>query len=665
MSFTLSTGNKAVPSASAAVNDSTASATITVSASCYLTDGWVQSTGVVARIYINGSLVATKTILGNGTSYSATAVKTVTATSAAISKGTASKSVAWYVEFWQYTDGTAQAKKETISGTKTIGAKPSYSVKYNANGGSGAPAAQTKWHGTALTLSSAKPTRTGHTFQGWGTSTGDTSVDYAAGANYTANAAITLYAIWKANTYTIKYDANGGSGAPANQTKTHGQTLTLSGTKPARTNYNFLGWSTSKTATTATYSAGGSFATNAATTLYAVWELAYTPPTVSRLTVGRCTEDGTEDDFGSYATVSFDWSVCQTMGANSGTSCVVKWKQVGVETFATGDTVTATLSGISGTAEIKFGGSFSTEYYFDVEIIVYDSLGGATSKAGVVTAAKFIMDLLWDGGASFGKPAELVNTVDFGWKTRHRNNAVFENDKNIAGLDADGNEINALIPVTASGNTSLGHGFYKAKKGNTHLYGHKVQFYTNEGVYLNGSILVLKNNTSLCGLATDGVQKRLIFLNGNDNIVIGYDNYADKTGNTNIYGHDITFGLSNIAEPGSFYPYFRRDQNVTFTLRTAGYVTNAGTEVAFLVPLAKPIVGSPTVTVSSGNGFILRQGAKYTHGSSANTFATPSSYSVAAAHAMGVVVTATFSNTTNVTNNDTIGVYWNGTITFS
>ena len=125
-----------------------------------------------------------------------------------------------------------------------------YSVKYNANGGDGAPSSQTKTYGTNLTLSSTKPTRTGHTFQGWGTSASDTSVDYAAGATYSKNAAITLYAIWKANTYTISYNANGGSGAPGNQTKTYGVTLTLSTTVPTRANYEFKGWATSASATT-------------------------------------------------------------------------------------------------------------------------------------------------------------------------------------------------------------------------------------------------------------------------------------------------------------------------------------------------------------------------------------------------------------------------------
>ena len=168
-----------------------------------------------------------------------------------------------------------------VSGTNYLGwvntttlnnATTYYTVSYNANGGSGAPAAQTKAHGATLTLSTAKPTRTGYTFLGWGTSASATTATYQPGASYTANANITLYAVWKANTYTVSYNANGGTGAPGSQTKTHDVTLTLSTAKPTRTGYTFLGWSTNKSATTATYQPGGSFTTNANTTLYAIWK---------------------------------------------------------------------------------------------------------------------------------------------------------------------------------------------------------------------------------------------------------------------------------------------------------------------------------------------------------------------------------------------------------
>ena len=166
-----------------------------------------------------------------------------------------------------------------------------YTVSYNANGGSGAPAAQSKTYGKTLTLSSTKPTRSGYTFQGWATSaTG--AVVYAAGGSYTANAAVTLYAVWKANattTYTVTYNANGGSGAPALQTKTSGVTLTLSSTKPTRSGYTFQGWATSATGAVV-YQPGAPYTANASVTLYAVWA-AVSTTTITGLTATRGADD--------------------------------------------------------------------------------------------------------------------------------------------------------------------------------------------------------------------------------------------------------------------------------------------------------------------------------------------------------------------------------------
>lgn len=172
----------------------------------------------------------------------------------------------------------------SVSTSYTIPALTKYTISYNANGGSGAPSSQSKYYGKTLTLSSTKPTRTGYTFKGWATSSGG-SVAYTAGASYTANASVTLYAVWQANTYTIKYNANGGTGAPSNQTKTHGTTLTLSSAKPTRasmvddgvtTTYTFKGWATSSAATTVSYTAGAKYTANESITLYAVWSTAKT-----------------------------------------------------------------------------------------------------------------------------------------------------------------------------------------------------------------------------------------------------------------------------------------------------------------------------------------------------------------------------------------------------
>ncbi len=74
---------------------------------------------------------------------------------------------------------------------------------------------------------------------------------------------------------TLTYDANGGSGAPASETKNveigKGATFTVSSQKPTRNNYDFKGWSTDKNAETAIYHGGNSITIKEDTTLYAVW----------------------------------------------------------------------------------------------------------------------------------------------------------------------------------------------------------------------------------------------------------------------------------------------------------------------------------------------------------------------------------------------------------
>lgn len=75
-----------------------------------------------------------------------------------------------------------------------------------------------------------------------------------------------------AQSYTISYNANGGSGAPVSQSVTAGGYTYLSSTIPSRSGYDFLGWSTSSTATTASYEPGAYFTTSKSVTLYAVWK---------------------------------------------------------------------------------------------------------------------------------------------------------------------------------------------------------------------------------------------------------------------------------------------------------------------------------------------------------------------------------------------------------
>lgn len=295
----------------------------------------------------------------------------------------------------------------------------SYTVAYNANGGSGAPSSQTKWYGKSLTLSSTKPTRIGYSFQGWALTKADADAGtwyYQPGGSCGRNENLTLHAVWKADTYSVKYDVNGGvtSSAPANQTKTHGVTLKLSNTIPKRTNYNFLGWATSETATTATYKAGANYTANSGVILYAVWELAYVKPRITVNVLSRCDENGDISDTGTGArfdlTIECDKPIVSAI--------------ISFESETTG-AVSKELpfDGMQGvTAEIVTltDVTLSTEVTYTVNITVTDELGYNTEIL-TLPGTKFIMDILAGGnGIAFNKPAEttLEGVMDIGFQTR-------------------------------------------------------------------------------------------------------------------------------------------------------------------------------------------------------------------------------------------------------
>lgn len=71
--------------------------------------------------------------------------------------------------------------------------------------------------------------------------------------------------------YTLSYNANGSSGAPSSQRVKANTAFYLSSTKPTRTGYAFLGWSTNKNATSAAYAPGQGVRISSNITLYAVW----------------------------------------------------------------------------------------------------------------------------------------------------------------------------------------------------------------------------------------------------------------------------------------------------------------------------------------------------------------------------------------------------------
>lgn len=358
-------------------------------------------------VYANDLNDTNKAITNYGAAHSSGST-TITGTYSI--SGTSKQTKSVKVTFENYNSENGDSAKKSITLSVSVPAWPTYAVKYNANGGSGAPSAQTKVKGVALKLSTTKPTRTGYTFRGWATSSTATSPNgaYDPGDTYSADAALTLYAVWKANTYTIKFDANGGAGAPSNVTKTYGKALTLPTATPTRTNYNFLGWSASASAAEATYQAGGSYTANSAATLYAVWELSYWAPKVTNVLIGRCDADGNDDDLGTYFKVSFGWECCQLLGANEVSSIVISWGSASEDVTPNGTT--------AGVQSHVLGGNLSIDESYDVSIVVTDGTDSTTLSTRI-NAYSFAIDYLAGGkGTAIGKAAELENFLDVAFK---------------------------------------------------------------------------------------------------------------------------------------------------------------------------------------------------------------------------------------------------------
>ena len=374
------------------------------------------SGGRAYDVYINNVLVRSSTYDINGK----TGTITVSSGTVTIAKTSADQSIPFKVSIaWNLNWSGTYKGTQIAQGTETVPAMVSCTVTYNANGGSGAPSAQTKWFDSDLTLSTTKPTRTGYTFLGWSTSSTATTATYAPGATYSTNSSITLYAVWKANTYTVSYNANGGSGAPSAQTKTYGVTLTLSSTEPTRTDYNFLGWGTSASATTVAYAAGANYTSNAAITLYAVWELAYTKPRITNVSVFRSDSSGTASEDGTYFSTSFSWATDYTVS-----SVTVEYKQSSASSW-TSSSVTA--SGTSGTVDSVYGdGAISVETSYNVRITVADS-NGSTSVTYTIPGKAYPIDFLAGGkGVAIGKPAETENLFEVELPTKFNNTVATE-----------------------------------------------------------------------------------------------------------------------------------------------------------------------------------------------------------------------------------------------
>ena len=141
---------------------------------------------------------------------------------------------------------------------------------------------QVKTSGQAATIKGATFTRVGHHQVAWSTTPG-ASIDpddmggiYPFGFEYTSDQPLHLYPVWEANSYTIWYEANGGTGDSIFQTITYGSTFTpLFATGMfERTGYSFSNWNENEDGTGVRWlcTQNYTFTRTENLTLYAIWK---------------------------------------------------------------------------------------------------------------------------------------------------------------------------------------------------------------------------------------------------------------------------------------------------------------------------------------------------------------------------------------------------------
>lgn len=388
----------------------------------------------------------------------------------------------------------------SASGTVTVQARSSNTYSFNANGGTGAPSSATKWGGEDFTFPTGKPNRTGYAFAGWYNTSINNGTVYQPGQTVhdLPDQAATWLAKWTANAFTVKYDANGGTGAPGNQTKTYGVTLKLSTTVPTRENCIFLGWGTAPGSTTVAYAAGANYTANADLTLYAMWRRAYNPPVIENVKIDRSTSLGTITDKGDMAAVSFDWRLDENSGGLE--SIKVGYRREGGSWFDS----TVTASGMSGHVEKKTVGlMLSTENSYEIRILVTDNKG-STEYIGTLPATKYIIDFSPEGGIGFGKPAPDDQTIRCYKDFYHESPAYVVGGQSIYFEDSDGEYSIRLVRGSQPGMLT------------THLD----RWDVNGDLYIDN--VYLRNNMALMGQLTSGSYSAIVKLNSSDQVEVNW-----------------------------------------------------------------------------------------------------------------------------------------------
>lgn len=168
------------------------------------------------------------------------------------------------IQMWA-AEATAEEVSEIAKANKPL------QLTYNANNGSQEVVTESVRDGSAVVKGNTF-TNTGYTFLSWNTQSDGSGTTYNEGDTITLTEDTVLYAQWKADSYFVKFDANGGRGEMSDMAVAYDSEKPLTLNAFVNTGYNFIGWNTMADGTGTPYADGANITLQDNITLYAQWE---------------------------------------------------------------------------------------------------------------------------------------------------------------------------------------------------------------------------------------------------------------------------------------------------------------------------------------------------------------------------------------------------------
>ena len=155
-------------------------------------------------------------------------------------------------------------------------------VRYNANGGSGFMPNSVCTEGDSFLVKDCTFSKAGMVFQSWNTKADGSGETYQPADVLTPTANMTLYAIWGSGSagpevWTVRYDANGGSGTMKDSTCDKGDSITVKRCT-FTADSDFVEWNTKADGSGESYQPADELTPGGNMTLYAIWESTVVDP---------------------------------------------------------------------------------------------------------------------------------------------------------------------------------------------------------------------------------------------------------------------------------------------------------------------------------------------------------------------------------------------------